>query len=129
MFGNAVSIAAGFTRPVVISSRTVQGECAGTIGAYVVVNRAGWILTAGHLLNIVRAQQDTTSCARTQSRCTASSGSSGQHRGHVQPAFYPGGAAKLRHIARSRLRERNAERGTGVRAASPDAPMFGSIDE
>ena len=59
MFSNAVPIAAGFTRPVVISSRTAQGECAGTIGAYVVVNRAGWILTAGHLLDIVRAQQDS----------------------------------------------------------------------
>ena len=58
MFSNAVPIAAGFTRPVVISSRTAQGKCAGTIGAYVVVNRAGWILTAGHLLDIVRAQQD-----------------------------------------------------------------------
>ena len=59
MFSKAVPIAAGFTRPVVISSRTAQGECAGTIGAYVVVNRAGWILTAGHLLDIVRAQQDS----------------------------------------------------------------------
>lgn len=46
MFSNAVPTAAGFTRPVVISSRTTQGVCAGTIGAYVVVNRDGWILTA-----------------------------------------------------------------------------------
>ena len=30
MFSNAVPIAAGFTRPVVISSRTAQGECAVT---------------------------------------------------------------------------------------------------
>ena len=59
MFSKAVPIAAGFTRPVVISSRSAQGECAGTIGAYVVVNREGWILTAGHLLDIVRAQQDS----------------------------------------------------------------------
>ena len=59
MFSKAVPIAAGFTRPVVISSRTAQGECAGTIGAYVVVNREGWILTAGHLLEILRAQQDS----------------------------------------------------------------------
>ena len=41
MFSKAVPIAAGFTRPVVISSRTTQGACAGTIGAYVVANRAG----------------------------------------------------------------------------------------
>ena len=57
MFSKAVPIAAGFTRPVVISSRTMQGACAGTIGAYVVVNPGGWILTAGHLLDIVRKQQ------------------------------------------------------------------------
>ena len=59
MFSKAVPIAAGFTRPVVISSRTMQGACAGTIGAYVVVNPGGWILTAGHLLDIVRKQQDS----------------------------------------------------------------------
>ena len=59
MFSKAVPIAAGFTRSVVISSRTMQGACAGTIGAYVVVNPGGWILTAGHLLDIVRKQQDS----------------------------------------------------------------------
>ena len=59
MFSKAVPIAVGFTRPVVISSRTMQGACAGTIGAYVVVNPGGWILTAGHLLDIVRKQQDS----------------------------------------------------------------------
>ena len=59
MFSKAVPIAAGFTRPVVISSRTAQGTCASIIGAYVVLNRDGWILTAGHLLDIVRAQQDS----------------------------------------------------------------------
>ena len=59
MFSKAVPIAAGFTRPVVISSRTTQGACAGTIGAYTIINREGWILTAGHLLDIVRSQQDS----------------------------------------------------------------------
>ena len=61
MFSKAVPLAAGFTRPVVISSRTTEGVCAASIGTYVVVNREGWILTAGHLLDIVREQQD---CAR-----------------------------------------------------------------
>ena len=59
MFSKAVPIAAGFTRPVVISSRTTQGACSGTIGAYVVLNCEGWILTAGHLLEIVREQQES----------------------------------------------------------------------
>ena len=59
MFSKAVPVAAGFTRPMVISSRTAQGACSSTIGAYVVVNREGWILTAGHLLDIVRRHQDS----------------------------------------------------------------------
>ena len=59
MFATAVPIAAGFTRPMVISSHTAQGACATTIGACVVLNREGWILTAGHLLEIVRRQQES----------------------------------------------------------------------
>ena len=59
MFSKAVPVAAGFTRPMVISSRTTQGACSSTIGAYVVVNREGWILTAGHLLDIVRRHQES----------------------------------------------------------------------
>ncbi|MCY4451983.1 MAG: trypsin-like peptidase domain-containing protein [Immundisolibacterales bacterium] len=59
MFSKAVPIAAGFTRPMVISSRTAQGACTGAIGACVVVNREGWILTAGHLLELVRAHQES----------------------------------------------------------------------
>ena len=59
MFQNAVRIAAEYTRPMVISSRTVEGECRCTIGACVVLNPEGWILTAGHLLDIVRRQQES----------------------------------------------------------------------
>ena len=59
MFSTAVPIASGFTRPLVLSSRTTQGECQCTIGAYVVLNAEGWILTAGHLLEIVRQHRDS----------------------------------------------------------------------
>ena len=59
MFSKAVPIAAGFTRPMVISSRTADGVCSATIGTCVVVNRNGWILTAGHLLEIVRLHQES----------------------------------------------------------------------
>ena len=59
MFSKAVPVAAGFTRPVVISSRTAAGVDACTIGAYVVLNREGWILTAAHLLDIVRQHQES----------------------------------------------------------------------
>lgn len=59
MFSKAVPVASGFTRPMVLSSRTSQGDCRSTIGAYVVLNAQGWILTAGHLLEIVRRHQDS----------------------------------------------------------------------
>ena len=59
MFSKAVPIAAGFTRPMIISSRTTNGVCSSTIGTCVVVNRRGWILTAGHLLDIVRQHQES----------------------------------------------------------------------
>ena len=59
MFSKAVAINAGHTRPMVISSRTAEGACRSVIGAYVVLNRDGWILTAGHLLDIVRRQQES----------------------------------------------------------------------
>ena len=39
MFSKAVPVAAGYTRPVVISSRNAEGECGSVIGAYIVVNR------------------------------------------------------------------------------------------
>ena len=59
MFSKAVPIAASYTRPMVISSRTAKGICASTIGTCVVLNREGWVLTAGHLLDIVREQQES----------------------------------------------------------------------
>ena len=59
MFSKAVPIAAGFTRPIVISSRTTQQVCSSTIGACIVLNVGGWILTAGHLMDIIREQQES----------------------------------------------------------------------
>ena len=59
MFSKAVSVAAGYTRPVVISHRNAEGKCGSVIGAYIVLNRDGWILTAGHLLGILRQQQES----------------------------------------------------------------------
>ena len=59
MFSKALPIASAFTRPMVLSSRTTRGECRCTIGACVVLNPEGWILTAGHLLEIVRQQQES----------------------------------------------------------------------
>ena len=65
MFSKAFGIAAGFTRPVVVSSRTVNGECHSSVGAYVVVNRDGWFLTAAHLFGLIQQQIEA---ARTYRR-------------------------------------------------------------
>jgi hypothetical protein len=50
MFRDAVQKAAKFTFPVILSRKTVGGICASAIGAFVVGNRDGWIVTAGHIL-------------------------------------------------------------------------------
>ena len=50
MFAEAVSRARGFTRPVVISTFTARGQLMSNIGAFVVVNADGWILTAKHIV-------------------------------------------------------------------------------
>ncbi len=59
MFTNAYRIAGGFTLPVVISSRSDSGECKSAIGACVVVNRDGWILTTAHLLGEILRQRES----------------------------------------------------------------------
>jgi hypothetical protein len=50
MFRNAITTAMAFTRPVVTSRREVSGVCSSSIGAIVVVNEDGWIVTAAHIL-------------------------------------------------------------------------------
>ena len=50
MFRKALSIAPRYTRPVVLSRKTVKGDCSSSIGAFVVVNDEGWIITAYHIL-------------------------------------------------------------------------------
>lgn len=50
MFKDACAIASKFTFPVILSTRAVSGKCASSIGAYVIVNSDGWVVTAGHVL-------------------------------------------------------------------------------
>lgn len=51
MFREAYKIASTFTGPVVISRRTISGDCSSAIGAFVVINPEGWIVTAAHILD------------------------------------------------------------------------------
>lgn len=62
MFAEACASARGFTRPVVVSMRTVRGDTRSSIGAFIIVNAEGWILTARHLIGLIQScqrQKDT----------------------------------------------------------------------
>lgn len=50
MFQKAYEIASQYTAPVVLSRKTISGECNSSIGAYVFLNDKGWIVTAFHIL-------------------------------------------------------------------------------
>lgn len=50
MFSAATKMASSFTRPIITSRRYSDGQLGSSIGAYVVVNDSGWIVTAGHVL-------------------------------------------------------------------------------
>lgn len=50
MFAEACKVAREFTRPVVLSHRSPQGDCGTVVAAFVVLNEEGWCLTAAHIL-------------------------------------------------------------------------------
>jgi S1-C subfamily serine protease len=52
MFAQAVKKAREFTRPVVISIALPNGNIGSIMGACVVVNRDGWVLTANHIIEL-----------------------------------------------------------------------------
>jgi hypothetical protein len=60
MFAKAYSLARSFTQPVIISTRVYDNtvECVG--GAFVVINKEGWIITAAHLFESSLAFQQHT---------------------------------------------------------------------
>jgi hypothetical protein len=51
MFQKALQIASEFTFPIVVSRKTVSGNCSSMIGTFVVINKDGWIVTAAHILS------------------------------------------------------------------------------
>jgi trypsin-like peptidase len=53
MFQAAYAIARQFTWPVVLSRRTIGGDCSSSIGAFVIVNDEGWIVTAHHIAELL----------------------------------------------------------------------------
>jgi hypothetical protein len=51
MFRKAYSVSAQYTLPVVLSRKTIAGDCSSAIGAFVVINKEGWIVTANHIID------------------------------------------------------------------------------
>ena len=59
MFATACEKASKFTRPVIVSTRTAAGKVSSGLGAFIIVNRDGWFVTAGHLFDsFVRYQEE-----------------------------------------------------------------------
>lgn len=55
MFADAIETAGHFTRPLVVSTRASDGTVGCSVGAFVVLNAEGWVLTAGHMMQPLRA--------------------------------------------------------------------------
>ena len=58
MFRKSIAIAETFTFPVVLSRKTIGGECSSAISTFVMVNSDGWFVTAGHVLRHWRKLQE-----------------------------------------------------------------------
>lgn len=59
MFAKACERVYKFTRPLIISTRTIDGTVSSSCGTFIIINPEGWILTAGHLFDsFVKYQQD-----------------------------------------------------------------------
>jgi len=59
MFADACEKAAKFTRPLIISTRQIDGTVNASCGAFIILNREGWIITAGHMFDsFVKFQGD-----------------------------------------------------------------------
>lgn len=58
MFRQAIAIARDFTLPVIMSRKPVEGRCEASIASAVVVNDEGWVVTAGHVLEIFAAMAE-----------------------------------------------------------------------
>jgi hypothetical protein len=54
VFVDAFSLAEHFTRPIVISTRRLNGKVESAVATYVLLNADGWFLTAGHVFDLWR---------------------------------------------------------------------------
>jgi hypothetical protein len=54
VFKKAWMLARGFTRPIVISRKRVDGECEAGLGTYILLNADGWFVTANHIMQLIQ---------------------------------------------------------------------------
>lgn len=60
MFADAYARASQFTHPLIASIRLYDGTVKSSIGAFLILNPEGWVLTAAHLISVVvKHQQDS----------------------------------------------------------------------
>ena len=61
MFAKALKSVSVYTHPVIISTRLYDGKVGGGCATFIILNEEGWILTAAHVLNVLRnSQKDET---------------------------------------------------------------------
>ena len=58
MFTHAIDVATRFTNPFVGLRRRANGDVFTTMGAFVVVNEEGWVLTSGHIVDEILGHQN-----------------------------------------------------------------------
>lgn len=72
MFSKACKDIMPYTLPIVLCRKTISGQCSGTIGTFVVVNRDGWIVTAGHIVEqLIKMLEDVGAVAKFHSDLAA----------------------------------------------------------
>lgn len=49
MFRNACKVVQPFTLPLIWCAKRLDGVCSAALGTFIVVNREGWVITAGHI--------------------------------------------------------------------------------
>jgi len=93
MFRNAHSIAKQYTFPVVISQKTVGGVCSTMIGAFVVINQDGWIMTAGHIIiglsDLMRQERETRERINRRAQIESDVTISGEERARMLAEIGP----------------------------------------
>ena len=57
MFSNAYELASKFTYPLILSTRQYSGQVKCSIGAFIILNEEGWVITAAHMVQALPLHQ------------------------------------------------------------------------